>query len=286
MKKILSSYLEISKPRIVLLVIVTSAIGFFLGGQGIGSWKDFIITLIGTAISCAGAAALNNYLERDVDSKMLRTRNRPLPSGRLKPNSALLYGVISSLVGTILLAWQVNLLSGFLALLTVFLYALVYTPLKRLSWLNTFVGAIPGALPIMGGWAASTNGLSLGAWVLFGIMFIWQHPHFYAIAWICRDDYARGGLKMLPVIEPDGRSTFKQIVVYSALLLPVSLVPTALGISGAIYLYGAAVLGVMMLMYGLMAAQTHSLVAARRLFRFSLLYLPVLLILIVADRGF
>lgn len=286
MKERLTSYFELSKAGIVTLVVVTSAIGYFLGGHGIQSAYILFITLIGTAVSCSGASALNQYLERDADAKMNRTMNRPLPGGRLHPTEALLFGIIMSLAGTALLAWQVNLLCGFLALLTTFLYALVYTPLKRATWLNTAIGAIPGALPIMGGWAAATNSLDTGAWVLFAIMFIWQHPHFYAIAWICKEDYARGGFKMLPVVEPDGHSTFIQIVVFSLILLPVSLVPTALEISGMWYFYGAIILGMMMIMYSFMSARSHSIADARKLFRFSLLYLPILLALIVTDRQF
>ncbi len=282
----LRCYFELSKPGIVTLVVVTSAIGYYLGGKGIGSFYTLFITLIGTAVSCAGASALNQFLERDADAKMNRTMKRPLPSGRMNPTEALTFGIIASLSGTSLLAWQVNLLCGFLALMTTFLYALVYTPLKRTTWLNTVIGAIPGALPILGGWAAATESLELGGWILFAIMFVWQHPHFYAIAWICKEDYARGGFKMLPVVEPDGISTFTQIVLFSLVLLPLSIIPTALGIAGMWYFYGAAILGIMMIMYSFMSARTHSLADARKLFRFSLVYLPVLLLLIVTDNQF
>lgn len=286
MKQTFKSYWELSKPGIVILILVTSAIGFYLGGQGITSWYTFLVTLVGTAMSGAGASALNNYLEGDVDCLMKRTCMRPIPSGRISPNQALLFGVILSLVSTILLAWQVNLLCGFMALLTIFLYALVYTPLKRLSWINTLIGAIPGALPIMGGWVAATGSISLGAWILFLIMFAWQHPHFFAIAWILKDDYAKAGIKMLPVVQPDGRSTFLQIILFSFFLLPVSILPTAFGYSGMLYFVGASVLGIMMIMYSFMASRTFAVADARRLFRFSIVYLPVLLVLIVVDHTF
>jgi heme o synthase len=278
-----ATYRELAKPRIVSMVLVTAALGFFLGGHGIHSPVLLFWTLLGTALTAGGASALNQYLERDADGRMERTRNRPLPAGVLSPNQALSFGIYSVLAGVVLLLWQVNLLTAFLALLTAFLYVLVYTPMKRRSWLNTLVGAVPGALPPMGGWAAATGSVDLGAWVLFLILFLWQHPHFYAIAWMLREDYERGGFKMLPVVEPDGRSTFRQIVLFSALLVPVSLLPAVIGLSGLVYTVGAFILGMGLLAMGIAVARTHSLLGARRLLRATVVYLPCLLALIVID---
>ena len=216
---------------------------------------------------------------------MNRTRQRPIPSGAISPAEALSFGLVLVLLGVTLLAWRVNLLTGFLSLMTVFLYVLVYTPLKRVTWLNTFVGAIPGALPPVGGWAAATGSLDIGAWVLFLILFIWQHPHFYAIAWMYRDDYARGGFKMLPVVEPDGASTFQQILLYSLLLIPISLFPTIIGMSGWIYGGGVLVMGIGMLLVGLSVASSRSNQDAKRLLKASVLYLPAFLVLILIDSS-
>lgn len=279
------SYVELTKPRILTMILITAAVGFFLGARDNFSWILFLNTLVGTALTCAGSCVLNNYMERDVDLQMRRTCRRCLPSGQVNPSDALVFGIILVLSGTTLLVWRVNLLCGFIALLTAFLYVLVYTPLKRVSWLNTFVGAIPGALPPLGGWAAATNGLDLGGWTLFLILFLWQHPHFYAIAWMYREDYARGGFKMLPVVEPDGASTFRQIIIYSLLLLPISIVPTFIGMSGTIYFMGALTLGFAFLMVGMLLHNSHSVNDARNLLRASVIYLPLLLILIVCDRG-
>ena len=286
MKSTLKAYLSLCKPRITMLVLVTAAIGFFSGGQGIHSYSLLALTLIGTAVTCSGAAVLNCYLERDLDARMNRTKNRPLPAGVIAPHTALAFGILLVLAGTVLLVWQVNLLCGFLALLTAFLYTHVYTPLKRITWLNTFVGAIPGALPPMGGWAGATGELSLGAWVLFLILFVWQHPHFYAIAWMFKDDYAKAGFKMLPCLEPDGASTFKQVLYYSVLLIPISLIPYFIGMTGQVYLVGSVALGIFMLMAGLTVSKSRSVPDARKLLRATVVYLPLLLILIVTDASF
>ena len=283
MKQILTDYLVLLKPRITALVLVTTALGFFLGAHTLRMWSVLLWTLIGTALSCGGSSVLNMYLERDVDRLMHRTKRRPIPAGRVPAAHALAFGVICILLGVATLVLKVNLLCGFFALLTAFLYVLVYTPLKRQTWLNTFIGAIPGALPPVGGWAAATNGAELGAWILFAILFIWQHPHFYAIAWMYREDYGRAGLKMLPVIEPDGESTFRQVMIYSALLIPVSVLPYFLGMSGVVYLVGTIILGLFLLFVGLDVSRSRSIADAKRLLRASVIYLPLLLILIVAD---
>ena len=255
--------------------------------NGVESWRLLLVTLLGTFVSCSGSAALNNYLERDVDSRMQRTRARPLPSGKISPPEALLFGVLMVLAGVALLSIEVNLLTGFLALLTSFLYVLVYTPLKRVTWLNTLVGAIPGALPPMGGWAAASGELGIGAWILFLIMFIWQQPHFYAIAWMYRDDYRQAGFKMLPAMEgPDGHRTFFQILLFSLALIPASLLPLFLGTTSWLYAFGAAVLGVILLLVALMFRESKSHADARRLLRATIVYLPLILFLIVADVQF
>ncbi|MFM1847118.1 MAG: Protoheme farnesyltransferase [Pseudomonadota bacterium] len=285
-RETVKAYVELSKPRIVTLIVITAAIGYFLGRQGIDDWIHFALAMFGTGLSCAGAAALNNYLERDADLLMKRTRRRPIPSGLISPNAALYFGIALVVISTVQLAVTVNLLTAFIALMTAFLYVLVYTPLKKITWLNTFVGAIPGALPPLGGWAAATDEVSYGAWVLFLILFLWQHPHFYAIAWMYREDYERGGFKMLPVVEPDGLSTFRQIIVYSALLIPISLLPTVIGMSGPIYFWGALFSGLAMLLVGAYLGITRSVTDARRLLRTSVIYLPILLVLIVTDKGF
>jgi protoheme IX farnesyltransferase len=286
MLKKLPLYWELSKPSILFLVTITTAVGFFLGAKGFAPIDVFLYTLLGTGLSCGGAGTLNNYLERDIDCNMKRTARRPLPSGQITPAEALGFGILCVLLGVCLLAVKVNLLTGFLALMTAFLYVLVYTPLKRITWLNTFVGAIPGAIPPLGGWAAATNQLDLGAWVLFLILFCWQHPHFYAIAWMYKEDYERGGFKMLPVVEPDGKSTFRQIIIYSVLLLGVSIMPAIIGMSGKVYFVGSAVLGLFMLSIGCILYETKSVQSARKLLRASIIYLPLLIILMLTDTNF
>ncbi len=282
----ISAYVCLTKPRILTMVLVMSAAGFFLGAKGLEPLDTFIIMLLGTALSSGGAAVLNNYIERDCDQYMNRTKTRPLPRGVISPPEALEFGITLVLMGVGLLAWQVNLLTGFLSLLTVFLYVLVYTPLKRVTWWNTVVGAIPGALPPMGGWTAATGSLDAGAWILFLILFVWQHPHFYAIAWMYKDDYARGGFKMLPVVEPDGRSTFRQVLGFSLLLIPVSLLPTAYGMAGQVYGWGILALGLSMLFIGWNLFKSHSVQDAKKLLRASVIYLPLFFILILCDRSF
>lgn len=285
-RTLLQSLIELSKLRILSLVLVTTAIGYFLPTQSIDSYVKFFCCLFGTALSCAGASALNQYLERDIDPLMTRTKNRPLPLGEITPLTALIFGVSMVLGGVFLLATTVNLLTGFLSLLTAFLYVLVYTPMKRISWWNTFIGAIPGALPPMGGVAASTGHIGVVGWVLFAILFVWQHPHFYAIAWMCKEDYAKASLKMLPVVSPNGDSTFLQLSLYSFLLVPISLLPTALGLSGKVYFFGMLALGIWFLWLSLVASSTKSIADARRVLLGSVIYLPIQLLLIITDTGF
>ena len=282
----IAAYIELTKPNILTMVLVTTTIGFFLGGHGLHSLSLLFFTLLGAALTCAGASALNHYLERDADSKMKRTQNRPIPKGIISPSNAMSYGIVLVLFGIFILCWKVNLLTAFLSLLTAFLYILVYTPMKKLSWLNTTIGAIPGAIPPMGGWAAATGGLDSGAWVLFLILFAWQHPHFYAIAWMFKEDYRSAGFKMLPVIEPDGVRTFRQILFFSILLIPISILPTIIGMTGRIYLIGAMASSVGLLLLGISLATTTSIFDARKLLKATVIYLPILLFLIIIDVSF
>lgn len=281
----LRALVELSKLRIVTMVLITTSIGYFLGRSSVDSWGNLALTLLGTGMAAAGAAALNNYLERDTDTRMQRTRQRVLPAGLLDPGIALTYGVTQVLGGVSLLVWSVNLLAGFLVLLTAFLYVLVYTPLKRVTWLNTPIGAIPGALPPMVGWAAATGELSAGAWILFGILYAWQHPHFYAIAWLFREDYRAAGFKMLSVIDPSGRRVFRQAILFSVLLIAVSVLLSVLGITGRLYLYGSLLIGAGMLVSSFMLACQPTMREARRVLLTSVIYLPLLLVLIVLDAG-
>ncbi len=274
------AFWELAKPRIVTMVLLTAALGFFLGGHA--AWPVLLATLAGVGLATGGAAALNNYLDRDVDAKMARTCRRALPAGTVAPAHALAYGVILVLVGVLALVWWVNLLTGFLVLLAAFLYVLVYTPMKRVSWLNTTVGAIPGAIPPLAGWAAATGQLAPGAWVLFAILFVWQHPHFFSIAWMFKDDYRNAGLKMLSVVNPAG--TFRQTMLFSVALVGVAALPAFVGMAGRAYLAGAVVLSAAMLAVGIGFCRRKSFADARRLLQASVFYLPVLVALMIVDR--
>jgi heme o synthase len=284
--KNLDSYIELAKPRILSMVLVTTTIGYFLAAKGIRPVSTLLLALLGVGCATGGAAALNNYLEREADGKMVRTRDRALPAGLITPSSALAYGISLVLAGLLILVWMVNLLTGFLVLLAAFLYVLVYTPMKRLTWLNTSFGAIPGAIPPLCGWAAAAGRLDPGAWVLFLILFAWQHPHFYSIAWMFKDDYRNAGFKMLPVVDPSGASTFRQTILFAVLLIGVSILPTAIGMTGKLYCAGALIMGLALLGVGALLACTKSFLDARRLLRASIVYLPLLLILIMVDAGF
>jgi heme o synthase len=276
----LGAFLELTKPRIVTMVLVTTALGFFLGGHA--AWPVLVATLAGVGLATGGAAVLNNYLDRDVDAKMSRTRQRALPAGVVSPSHALAYGVTLVLVGVLALVWWVNLLTGFLTLLAAFLYVLVYTPMKRVSWFNTTIGAIPGAIPPLCGWAAATGQLASGAWVLFAILFVWQHPHFFSIAWIFRDDYRNAGLKMLSVVNPVG--TFRQTILFSVALIGVAALPVWVGMAGRVYLAGAVALSVAMLAVGIGFCRSKSVPDARRLLKASVIYLPLLVMLMIFDK--
>jgi protoheme IX farnesyltransferase len=276
-----SAFLELTKPRITTLVLLTTAAGFSLGSQGAFQLALFANTVVGVALLCSGVSAVNEWMERDLDALMRRTASRPLPTGKLSPREAFLFGVGLTVAGEAYLAALVNPLSALCGLGVVVGYLFLYTPLKTRTSLSTAVGAFPGAVPPLLGWAAASNTLGLEAWALFAILFLWQFPHFFAIAWMYREDYARAGILMLPVVEPDGRLTKQQIVVWTLMLVPVSLAPVALGISGSIYFAGALVLGALFLATCVAAAVTLSRRNARRVLLASVLYLPLLFGLMV-----
>jgi heme o synthase len=278
-------YLELAKSRIVSMVLVTTSLGFFLGGNGFHPFSRFLLALLGVGCATGGASMLNNYLERNFDARMKRTCNRALPAGLIEPTKALIIGVSLVLFGVFLLVLAANLLTAFLVLLAAFLYVLVYTPLKRVTWLSTTFGAIPGAIPPMAGWAAATGKLDAGAWALFAILFVWQHPHFFAIAWMFRDDYRTAGFKMLPVIEPTGLQTVRLTLGFSLLLLAVSLIPTLIGMTGWLYGFGALLMGLIILRVALSFARDRSVGNAKWLLKSTILYLPLLLLLILADAS-
>lgn len=284
-RSIFAAYVELLKLNIMSLVLVSTILGYYLGGNGIDSFLQLFVTLLGTVLTAGGAGALNHYLERDADKQMERTKHRPIPAGLIPPGNVLLFGIVLVLMGTILLVYNINLLTGFLSILTAFLYVLVYTPLKKLTWLNTSIGSIPGAIPPMGGWAAATGQLETGAWILFAIMFLWQHPHFYAIAWMCKDDYARANFKMLPVIEPNGKRTIRQIFWHLTLLVPVSILPYVEGSAGLIYGVSVIFLTGIFLISAIPMAKERSVKGARLLLKSSVIYLPLLLILILIDKS-
>lgn len=280
-----SDYVALAKPRLNILVVGSALAGYVMAGGDLSNGPAVLWTILGTALVAGGASALNQVLERDTDALMRRTRLRPLPDGRVPAGDAVTFGLLLSAAGLLLLAGGVNLLAAGVALATLASYAAIYTPLKRRTSFATVIGAIPGALPPVIGWAAAGQPLSRGAWVLFAIVFLWQLPHFLAIAWMYREDYARAGLPMLPVIEPDGRSTARQAVLYAAALLPVALAPTLVGMSGALYFAGALVLTLLFLGMAVRFAATRSAADARRLFFASITYLPLLWMLMIADRS-
>lgn len=274
---------DLTKARVNLLVLITTAIGFLAGsGRGV-DYVIFVHTLLGTAMVAAAAAALNQYLERDLDARMRRTERRALPSGRLSPDQVLVGATVTAVVGLGYLAFAVNITTSFLGAFTLCTYLFVYTPLKRITTLNTAVGAIPGAVPPLMGWTGAQGEIALPGWSLFAILFFWQLPHFMAIAWIYREDYARGGFAMVPVFDPEGRRTSLLAVSHTLGLLPVSLAPFLLHIAGRGYLLGALVLGIGFLACAVRFARTLSLRSAKELFWASILYLPVLLVLLVLD---
>jgi protoheme IX farnesyltransferase len=280
----LADYLELTKPRVTLMVVVTTAIGFYLGSGAALDLAVLFHTLAGTALVAAGTSALNQYVERREDGLMLRTRHRPLPAGRLDPHRALLFAIGLSVIGILQLLLAVNIMTTMLAALTLLSYVFVYTPLKKVTTLSTLFGAIPGALPPLGGWTAAAGVITPGGLILFAILFFWQLPHSLAIATMYRDDYARGGFLLLPVVDRYGSSTRRQIVLQSLILLPLTLAPTVLGVSGPVYFVGALLLSLALLGFALHTALRDTVTAARRLLLASVVYLPLLLGLMAFDR--
>ncbi|MFQ5990422.1 MAG: heme o synthase, partial [Candidatus Methylomirabilales bacterium] len=279
-----SDFLALTRPRVVVMVLVTTLVGFYVASVGAPDYVRLFHTLFGMALAAGGTLALNQYLERDVDARMERTRLRPLPDGRLQPAEALVFGVAITGVGVLYLAFFVNVLSAFVTAISVGSYLFLYTPLKRKTSLCSMVGAVPGALPPVIGWGAARGDLGLEAWVLFGILFLWQIPHSLAIARLYREDYARAGIRVLPVVEPDGRSTGRQIVSNCLALLAVGLLPTLIGFAGPVYFFGAIVLGLMFLGCGISLAISRSEASARLLLFASLVYLPAQLGLMALDK--
>jgi len=275
-------FLALTKPRVVVMVLVTASVGYYLGRHGSPDWPRLLTTLLGTALAAAGTIALNQFLEREVDARMQRTRRRPLPTGRLLPAQALWFGVVITAGGLALLL-TVGLLPALVTAAAVGLYLFAYTPLKRRSAFCLIVGAVPGALPPVTGWVVGRGEFGIGAWVLFGILFLWQLPHTLAIATLHREDYARGGIRLLP--ETRLATAERQTVVSCLALLAVGLMPTLIGLTGHVYLFGALVLGVGVLACGVLQAHSPSLVTARRMVLASLLYLSVALILMALDKA-
>ena len=281
---LMSDLIELAKPRITLMVMLTAGIGLLLASGQTPPVGLAIAVLAGTGLVAAGGSALNHHWERDSDRLMERTADRPLPAGRMRPDVALGYGLTLAAAGLVLLALAANLLSALLGLIALVGYVAVYTPLKRITPLATLVGAVPGAIPPMMGWAAASGRLGAGAWALFAILFFWQLPHFLAIAWICRDDYARAGMPVFTVGDTGGTRTGRQMVLWAAALVPVSLMPTLLGLAGPTYLFGALLLGLALLTVSLGFLRRHSGAAARRLLLASVVYLPAVLGILVIDR--
>ncbi len=280
----LSDYWELTKPRLTFLVLVTTFVGFCMGSHAGLDWILLFHTMIATALVAAGAAVVNQFLEVDQDSQMKRTEDRPLPSGRLQAADVLLFGVLLSVIGLLYLLVAINLLTSLLAVITLCSYLFVYTPLKKKTPLCTIVGAIPGAIPPMMGWSAARNSVDAGAWVLFAILFFWQMPHFYALAQIYREDYARAGFPMLSVVDPEGGRVAIQIISHTFFLFLVSTAPTLLRMTGKFYLVGALILSLTFIGFGVHAAIARSPLSSKKLFLASIFYLPLLLILMVADK--
>jgi heme o synthase len=279
-----ADFFELAKPRIVLMVLVTAFVGFYVGSEKIPDYLRLLQMLFGTALAAGGTLALNQFVERDTDAMMQRTRRRPLPDGRVQPREALWFGALITMAGLVYLALAVNLQSAWVTALITLSYLLLYTPMKRKSSLCMLVGAVPGALPPVIGWVAARGDFKVDAWVLFAIMFLWQVPHTLAIARLYREDFAKAGIQFLPVIDPEGTSTNRQIISHCAALLAVSLLPTLLGLAGAVYFTVAFVLGVGFLASGISLAMESTPSGARRLLFASLIYLPVLLLVMALDR--
>ena len=279
-----AAYLELTKPRIAVLLVLTSAAGFYLGSPGAFDVPLFVHSMLAITLLALGVATLNQYWERHIDPLMERTAKRPLPTKRVGDREALVFGVLQCVAAIGYLLFAVNPLTAVLGLVVIVGYVFVYTPLKTRTSASTAIGAIPGALPPLMGWTAAANEITLGAWALFVMQFLWQFPHFFAIAWMYRDEYRKAGIVMLPVLDPDGRLTFRQVVLFAIMLFPVSLAPFFLGLSGQIFLIGGFLLGVWFLWVSIRAARTRSLGGSKRLLLMTVIYLPLLFVLMVADK--
>jgi heme o synthase len=277
-------FLELTKPRITMLILICTAVGYYFGCRTSFRLLMLVHVLLGTALMASGTSALNQWWEADSDAKMHRTRERPIPAGRMKRSHGFVFGVLLSTAGFAELWFGTNAFAAALGLFTLLAYLLIYTPLKQWSPACTTVGALPGAMPPLIGYAAASGGLDAGAFALFLILFVWQFPHFYAIAWMYREDYARGGIRMLPVIEPDGESTARRVVACSVLLIPISLVPRLLGMTGSAYAIAAVAAGLGLLYFGVRLGRERTFASARHVLLASVLYLPMLLAVMVIDR--
>ncbi len=280
----LSAYFELTKPRIAFMLVLTSAAGFYLGTSKGFDFVVFINAMIGITLLAFGVATLNQYLERRTDALMERTARRPLPTSKITPGEALVFGVAQCATAELYLWFLVNGLTAVLGLVVIVGYVLLYTPLKTRTTASTAIGAIPGAMPPLMGWTAAANAIDLNAWTLFTLLFLWQFPHFLAIAWMYKDQYAKAGILMLPVVERDGRVTARQIVVFTMMLVPLSLTPFFLGLTGIIYLIGAALLGGWFLWASVSMAKAKTVEKARKLLMVSVIYLPLIFALMVLNR--
>ncbi len=279
-----AAFFELTKPRIAFMLVLISAAGFYLGaGQDFQIWL-FVNSMVAITLLAFGVATLNQYIERDIDTKMERTVSRPLPTGRITPKESLIFGISLCVIAELYLLFAVNALTAILGLVVFIGYVLLYTPLKTRTTASTAIGAIPGAMPPLMGFTAASGEITLTAWFLFAILFLWQFPHFLAIAWMYKEQYAKAGIKMLPVIEEDGKLTAQQIVLFAAMLLPVSLAPFFLGVSGIYYLTGATILGIWFLVTSIQTARAKSVKQARKLLLVSVLYLPVIFALMVLNH--
>lgn len=279
-----ADFLELTKPRVTLMVLITTCVGYYLGSNSSAGYSRLVAALVGTALASGGTLALNQYLERSSDALMERTRRRPLPDGRIQPPEALVFGVALVAAGLLALGLAVNLISALVTAAITASYLFAYTPLKQKSSLCGIIGAVPGALPPVIGWTAARGELGVAAMVLFAILFLWQIPHTLAIAYIYRDDFSRAGIRFLPIVEPDGGSTGRQIIEHCFALLAVSLLPTLVGMAGAVYFAAALILGAGFLVYGIRLALAPTAPAARQLLFASLIYLPALLVVMALDR--
>lgn len=280
----MKDYIALTKPRITWLILMSTGVGYFFGAKNGWHFLTLVHTIIGTGLIASGTAALNQWYEREADSKMRRTQARPLPSGRLEVGKALLFAIAISVAGFVELWFGANPLCALLGLATLLMYLFIYTPLKQRTPHSTTFGSIPGAMPPLIGFAAASGTLTWDAWVLFAILFLWQFPHFYAIAWMYKEDYARAGIRMLPVVEPDGKSTARCILLYSIALIPISMMPRFFAMAGNVYLYGALALGLAFVYYGLRIRWDRTRQQARQVLLASVVYLPVLFSLMLFDR--